>query len=310
MAVPHWFPLSFSDLRGWADDDLDAALGAYRVTAAAPDGPDAPGVDDARAWFEATFRPVLIEDGSPMRFTAYYEPELPAAPARTDRFAHPIYAAPSDPGAYDRARIDAGALSGRGLEIAWLESPVDAFFLQVQGSGRLSFPDGTVLRVNFAARNGRPYTSIGRTLIAEGLLPADTASAQEVRDWLIANPGAARSLMQRNESFVFFRALTGLSPEAGPIGAMGRSVTPLRSIAVDPDVTPLGLPVWIEMDGAPHLDRLMIAQDTGSAIKGAQRADIFMGTGAAAGSVAGTVDCGGRMVVLMPLALIAERGRA
>lgn len=305
--------LTFAELDGWDNDDHRAALAAFRTTCAQLDAPewrpvcrvaaDAGGSgDDARSFFEMLFRPVLIGT-PPALFTGYYEPELEGSTRRTPRFAWPIYARPPElrDGVQflSRGEIEQGALRGRGLEIAWLDDPVEAYFLQVQGSGRIRLPDGRVIRVGYAGRNGHPYRSIGQELIRRGTHRFEDVSAQEIRAFVRRNPGT--DLLATNPSFVFFRRLPDLPPEAGPIGAMGRSITAMRSVAVDPAHVPLGAPVWIEKDGARPLRRLMVAQDTGGAIKGAQRADIFFGTGDAAGNAAGTVKDGGRMVVLLPI---------
>jgi len=314
--------LDFAALDGWQADDLRPALSAFRVTcndidgpgwqpvcAAAARVPDTP--EAARAFFEVLFRPVLIGT-PPALFTGYYEPELPGSPVRTPRFAWPIYAKPPEltEGSvwHPRAEIEArGLLRGRGLEIAWLDDPVEVFFLMVQGSGRIRMPDGSVLRVGYAAKNGQPYRSIGQELVRRGTHTLDQVSAQEIKAWVRQNPAAGAALLDHNPSYVFFRRLPSLSHDAGPIGAMGRSVTPWRTIAVDPAFVPLGAPVWVEADGATKVRRLMIAQDTGSAIKGAQRADIYTGSGQAAGEIAGTMKDGGRMLVLLPAdALLAE----
>jgi membrane-bound lytic murein transglycosylase A len=281
--------LSFGDLDGWASDDLSEALSVWRVTGAA--GP----VEDARAFFEQGFRPVLMEDGAAGVFTGYYEPELRGSRVREGAFVHPLYALPDDPRAFDRAAISAGALAGRGLEICWLEDAAEAFFLQVQGSGRIVLPGG-VMRVNFAGGNGRAYRSIGKELIARGVFTAGNVTAEGIKDWIRANPQEGAALMDLNPSWVFFRVVD-VPAHAGPLGCMGKPVTALRSVAVDPDVVPLGAPIWIEAGG---LRRLMVAQDKGGAIKGAQRADVFFGTGAKAGHAAGAFHHGGRMVVLMP----------
>jgi membrane-bound lytic murein transglycosylase A len=305
--------LDFGDLDGWEADDHAAALQVFRETCALLADPDwtpvcriagdiPPG--GARAFFELLFRPVLIGT-PPALFTGYYEPELPGSPVRTPRFTVPLYARP--PELRDgvqylaRAEIEAGALRGRGLELAWLADPVEAYFLQVQGSGRIRMPDGQVVRLGYAGRNGHPYRSIGQEMVRRGTHSFAEVSAQAIRAWVRRNPGPGAALLNTNPSYVFFRRLPRLPPEAGPIGAMGRSIAALRSLAVDPAHVPLGAPVWLEKDGARPLRRLMVAQDTGGAIKGAQRADIFYGTGDAAGDAAGTVKDGGRMVVLLPV---------
>lgn len=307
--------LDFADLDQWDADDHGAALATFRQTCRSLDDPvwrpvcgfaseagDTPAA--ARSFFELLFRPVLIGE-PPALFTGYYEPELDGSLTRTPRFAWPIYARPPDltDGVpyLSRAQIEAGALRGRGLELAWLDDPVEVYFLQVQGSGRIRLPDGRVMRVGYAGRNGHGYRSVGAELIRRGSHRLEDVSAQEIKTIVRQNPGAG--LLETNPSYVFFRRLPDLPPEAGPIGAMGRSITTMRSVAVDPAFVPLGAPVWIEKDGAKPLRRLMIAQDTGGAIKGAQRADIFFGTGAAAGDAAGTVKDPGRMIVLFPIDL-------
>ena len=307
--------LDFGALDGWAGDDHRGALLAFRETCDLLDGPDwgpicklaaETGESDAqaRAFFELLFRPVMI-GSPPALFTGYYEPELLGSSVRTPRFAWPIYRRPpelQDGATYlSRRAIEDGALRGRGLELVWLEDPVEAFFLQVQGSGRIRLTDGRVMRVGFAAKNGHPYRSVGQELIRRGTHTPDQVSAQAIRAWVKASGAAGTELLNTNPSYVFFRKIDELAADKGPIGAMGRSIHGLRSVAVDPRFTPLGAPVWVEKDGAAPLRRLMVAQDTGGAIKGAQRADIFYGTGRAAGEAAGTVKDGGRLIVLVPI---------
>jgi len=194
-----------------------------------------------------------------------------------------------------------GVMEGRDLEIAWVDDPVELFFLQIQGSGRVRLPDGSHLRVGYGGANGHPYSSIGKELIRRGTMTEHEVSAQGIKSWVRGNPFDGEELLFHNDSYVFFREVNEVPPERGPLGAMNRSITAMRSIAVDPAFTPLGAPVWIEKDGAEPMRRLMIAQDTGSAIKGAQRADIFFGTGAEAGSEAGKIKDAGRLVVLLPI---------
>jgi len=307
--------IEFYALDGWAKDDHRAALTTFRETCdLLKDADWVPlcrlaadaGASDASArnFFELFFKPVLIGT-PPALFTGYYEPELLGSPVRTPRFTAAIYRRPPElrDGTvyYDRAAIEGGALRGRGLEIAWLDDPVEAFFLQIQGSGRIKMPDGSVIRVGYGGRNGHAYRSVGQEMIRRGTHTLDQVSAQEIRAYVARNPQAGMALLNVNPSYVFFRTLPDLPAEKGPIGAMGRSITTMRSIAVDPDYTKLGAPVWVEKDGAGAFRRLMVAQDTGGAIKGAQRADIFFGTGDAAGDAAGTVKDGGRMLVLLPI---------
>jgi membrane-bound lytic murein transglycosylase A len=315
MAKLTYTQLSFEDLHGWADDDHRAALDVFRMTCA--DGPAAAAMElaetatAARGFFEQNFQPVLIEDGQPMLFTGYYEPELAASLVCDETYRYPIYAVPSDRNlASQTRRTIEESQTLDGSEIAWLSDPIDAFFLQVQGSGRLRLPNGDILRVGFGAKNGHPYTSIGKLLVARGVFTADTVSADAIRVWVHENPIAGRALLWENESFVFFRRLDDVLADQGPLGALGKSVTAGRTIAVDPEITPLGLPVWIEKTGVGPIQRLMTAQDTGSAIKGAQRADIFFGTGDAAGKIAGGIKDTGRMVVLVPKNLLGGYANA
>jgi membrane-bound lytic murein transglycosylase A len=318
MSLPAAAPaqvLAFEELDGWWDDRHLEGLESFLVTCDRIEGPDWAPIcalardvprdeASARSFFELFFRPVVIGT-PPALFTGYYEPELRGSLTRTPRFAWPIYRRPPelrDGQAFlTRGQIDGGALRGRGLELVWLEDPVELYFLQVQGSGRIRLPDGQVIRVGYAGRNGHPYRSIGQELIRRGTHRLDEVSAQEIRAWVRANGAAGQALLATNPSYVFFRRLDDLPPDRGPIGAMGRSLTTLRSVAVDPDFTPLGAPVWVEKDGRSPIRRLMVAQDTGGAIKGAQRADIFFGTGEAAGEAAGRLRDGGRLVVLMPI---------
>ena len=315
-AGPKRHMLEFSDLNGWEQDDHLAALRAFTETCDLIGDPEWAGLcalakdqpktaEAARTYFQMFFRPVLIGT-PPALFTGYYEPELRGAAQRDSHYAWPIYRRPPGfvPGQlwYSRAEIEQqGLLRGRGLEIAWLEDPVEVFFLQIQGSGRVRLPDGSTIRVGFDGKNGHPYKSVGGELVRRGLFQAHQLSAQTIKAWVRANPAEGRRLLQQNPSFVFFRRIDEVPSDKGPLGAMGRSVTQGRTLAVDDDFTLMGAPVWIEKSGAAPLRRLMVAQDTGSAIKGAQRADIFFGTGAEAGEVAGRVRDGGRMVVLLPI---------
>ncbi|TMV10754.1 murein transglycosylase A [Arenibacterium halophilum] len=307
--------LEFSDLDGWADDDHDAALAAFRNTCADFNDPDwlslcavadtiAPG--KARGFFELFFRPVLVGNGEPALFTGYFEPELDGSLSRTDRFRYPLYKMPpeardNNPWLTREEILTSEVMQGRGLEIAWVDDPVELFFLQIQGSGRIRLTNGKMLRVGYGGANGHPYRSIGVELVRRGIYGAHQVSAQVIKNWVRRNPEAGEALLYHNPSYVFFRRIRSIPAQDGPLGAMNRSVTAMRSVAVDPDFTPLGVPVWVEKDGADPLRRLMVAQDTGSAIKGAQRADIFFGTGDAAGQAAGKLRDPGRMVMLMPI---------
>ncbi len=305
--------LSFEQLPGWDIDDHQAALETFLETC--PDLPDpewqsicalATRAPAAKPFFELLFRPVLVGGEATALFTGYFEPELDGSRHRSARYRYPLYRMPSElrPGRvwYSRAEIETGGhLDGRGLEIAWVDDPVELFFLQIQGSGRIRLAEGGVVRVGYGGANGHPYRSIGAELIRRRVLAPHQASAEAIRNWVRRNPVDGERLLRHNPSYVFFREVRGVPPEKGPLGAMNRSITPMRTIAVDPAFVPLGAPVWIEKAGDDPIRRLMIAQDTGSAIKGAQRADIFYGTGDGAGLRAGRVKDPGRMVVLLPI---------
>lgn len=282
----------------------------------------------ARRFFEAEFeaRPV---DGPPGLMTGYYEPEFEARLQADARFRFPLFGRPDDLVAFapnetpppgleglagarrradgglepypDRAAIEDGALAGRGLELAWLADPFEAFLIQVQGSSRLRIGDGTILRVAYAGRTGHPYTSVGRLLIEEGRMTREEADMPRIRAIFAADPELARRTMRRNRSFVFFRLLENHDSALGPIGAQGVPLTPGRSIAIDRNRYPYGLPIFV--DGVLRdqpVQRLMIAQDTGTAIVGAQRVDWFAGWGAAAEELAGALRHPVRLTLLVP----------
>ncbi len=286
---------------------------------------------EARAFFESRFTPHLVEANGFV--TGYYEPEIEASLVRTERFQVPLYRRPRDlvdvseanrPAGWDpeirfgratgegvvpycdRAAIEEGALAGRGLELAWLEDAVDAFFVHVQGSARLRLPNSATLRVGFAAKSGHAYTSVGRLAVERGLLTREAADKDGLEAWLKANREAGRALMRENRSFIFFRD-TGQGETEGPLGAAGVPLAAGRSLAVDRTLHTFHTPVWV---AAPELSdregpdagfrRLMIAHDTGSAIVGPARGDIFVGSGAAAGSSAGRIRHAATMIALVP----------
>ena len=295
--------------------------------------------DAARRFFETHFTPLAIvpETGSGF-LTGYYEPVVEAAARPDDRFQFPLYGKPDDlvkvddinrpPGFdaefrfgrrlscgmigeyFDRGEIEAGALSGRGLEIAWLESKVEAFFIHVQGSARLVMQDGRQIRVGYAAKSGHPFTAVGRSLVDEGALTLAGADMKGIRTYLDAHPGRLDAVLNRNRSFIFFSEMPVTDPVLGPVGAANVALTPLASIAVDRLLSTYGIPYFIASDTlvieAKPFRRLMIAQDTGSAILGPARADIFVGTGDAAGAIAGTVRHQADVFVLVPPDLAAE----
>ena len=308
--------LDFDDLLDWRDDDHEAALEAFLTTCGDLEGADWVSVchlgtqqrGNARQFFEMFFRPVLVGQ-QPALFTGYYEPEIDGALSPGGPFRHPIYSVPSgltQPWHTRREIEEFGLLAGRGLEIAWLDDAVEVYFLQVQGSGRIRLRDGSVVRVGYGARNGQPYRSIGQELTRRGTFAPHQVSADVIGNWVRRNPVAGRELLWHNPSYIFFRQLDNVDPTLGPLGAMNRPITAMRSVAVDPDHTPLGAPVWIEKGGATPMRRLMVAQDTGGAIQGPQRADIFYGTGEAAGRAAGRVRDPGRMIVLLPIEMALQ----
>jgi membrane-bound lytic murein transglycosylase A len=290
-----------------------------------------PAGDDsaARRFFEGRFTPAEVSgrDGTDGLITGYFEPELRGTRKRQGAFNVPLHVRPPDLVAVDlgrfsnelkgkriagrvikgrlvpyhnRSQIERGALRGKKLELVWVDDAADAFFLHIQGSGRIRLRDGSVLRVGYAGTNGQPYTAIGRALIARGEIPRERMSMQAIRKWMGANPADGAKLMRTNKSYIFFRELTG----AGPIGAQGVALTPERSIAVDRGILPLGLPVWMDTvlpdAAATPYRRLMVAQDTGGAIKGAVRADIFWGPGTRAAKMAGSMKSPGRVWFLQP----------
>ena len=307
--------LSFDDPDGWAKDDHAAALSVYLNTCMDLNEPDwkslcalaqAQDPENARAFFELFFRPVVIRDGRDALFTGYFEPELDGARHPGGRNRYPVYKMPREARSASqwltrRQILTSDVMKNRGLEIAWVDDPVELFFLQIQGSGRIRLANGQSLRVGYGGANGHPYRSIGVELVRQGIYKAHQVSAEVIKNWVRRNPEQGRELLFHNPSYVFFREVSHVASADGPLGAMNRSVTAMRSIAVDPAFTPLGVPVWLEKDGKGKMRRLMIAQDTGSAIKGAQRADIFFGTGDVAGQAAGQLRDPGRMVVLLPI---------
>ncbi|WP_284734821.1 murein transglycosylase A [Sphingosinicella terrae] len=280
------------------------------------------GNADALAFFAAHFETVAVGDGTAFA-TGYYEPEIAGSRDRRPGYDVPVYAKPDDlldrnpltgesgrgrldgEGRYvlyhDRAAIEAGALAGRGLEIAWAADPVDLFFLQIQGSGRLRLPDGGVMRIGYAGQNGREYVAIGRLMRERGILQSPI-TMQAITAWLRAHPEEGRALMRENRSYVFFRELTG----PGPLGALGRPVTPRVSVAADPRFVPLGAPVILAGMDNSLADGLWVAQDTGGAIRGANRFDTFWGAGPQAATIAGGMSARGRAYLLLPRGSLAR----
>jgi membrane-bound lytic murein transglycosylase A len=293
-----------------------------------------------RGFLEANFTPLAVSNSDEFEglFTGYYEASLNGSRTKSDIYATPLYLYPSelvmvDLGRFrdslkgqriagvvkngqlypfaDRKKIEDGALEGRDLEIVWVDSAVDAFFLHIQGSGLVELEDGTQIRVGYAGQNGHPYYAIGKTLIENGSVAREDMSMQAIRDWLEANPDKADDLMQENASYIFFRELK----TSGPIGAQGVELTPKRSLAVDRKWMPLGVPMWLQTDvfeGPSQTDpkafnHLMMAQDTGGAIRGPVRGDVFWGHGTDAYERAGSMKSGGRYWILLPNSLAMQK---
>ncbi|MDR3322622.1 MAG: MltA domain-containing protein, partial [Zoogloeaceae bacterium] len=291
-----------------------------------------------RHFFEQHFVPHAIVEGENRRegrVTGYYEPLITGSRTKDARNATPVLGVPPDMLTIDlgdvypdlkhrrlrgrlvgnkivpywsRAEIDAQleATPERqwpGQPLLWVQDPVEFFFLQIQGSGRVQLPDGSRVRIGYADQNGHPYQSIGRLLVERGALKLEEASMQGIQAWARAHPGELRALLNQNPSYVFFRELSQTAAEPGPIGALGVPLTPERSIAIDPRHIPLGAPVWLATthpNSRRSLNRLVMAQDTGGAIKGGVRADFFWGFGKQAGESAGRMKQSGRLWVLLP----------
>jgi membrane-bound lytic murein transglycosylase A len=294
--------------------------------------------ESARAFFEANFTPHTVTHKGPQGLlTGYYEPIMEGSRTPQGAFQTPIYKRPPDlinlvdetqRGAVGqaftharktdkgvepfatRSEIEQGALKGQGLELLYFADAVDVFFMQIQGSGRIKLTDGTIIRVHYDGKNGHPYSSIGRYLIDKGLLAADKVSMGALAKWLRADPERGKMVMWQNASYVFFRELP--NDARGPLGAQNAPLTPGRSLAVDPGHHALGTPIFVTAAKMTHVlksgtfNRLMIAQDVGSAIKGPERGDIYFGSGNAAGKLAGVTKHRGKFIVLLPNETLAK----
>ncbi len=310
--------------------------GLFDICTRAGAAPPPEGGEQARIFFEQNFRPVRISPLGESQgfFTGYYEPVVNGARYPSAEYNVPLYRKPSNlavsgarkhgkafPNAgkvgrkfgrrkivpyYDRTEIEEGILAGRELEICWVKDPVDAFFAQIQGSTRVKLDTGGMLRLNYEAHNGMPYTPVGKFLIERGIVSKEDMSMDRIREWMAANPEGGKELRRKNRSFVFFRE-TGLAEDEEPVGAQGIPLTTGRSIAVDKSIHVYGTPFWIEAElpiasekPETKFRRLTIAQDTGSAIVGPARADIYFGSGEEVGSIAGRIKQFGRFVMLVP----------
>ena len=288
---------------------------------------------EARAFFEQNFTPFAVEGGDPL-FTGYYEPEIRGSRRRQGAFQTPVYGVPADlvrvdlglfnaklqgehvsgkvenralvPYA-DRAEIDTKGVASARL-LFYTDDPIAFFFLQIQGSGRVVFDDGSRARIAYAGENGQPYTAIGRGLIADGSLKREEVSLQSIRAWLKANPARAQSVMETDRSYIFFAEAPLDDPALGPKGSLGANLTPLASVAVDPRLHALGAPFYVAAEGADPVHGLAVAEDIGGAIRGPVRADIFFGFGPEAEARAGTMKGTGALYVLLPNSLAARIG--
>jgi len=276
----------------------------------------------AAAFFRDSFAWIRVGEGKAFA-TGYYEPEIAGSRTLGPGYQTPIYRVPDDltrgtraDGTvgrgrvdhegyfvpyYTRAEIEDGALAGRGLELAWAADPAELFFLHIQGSGRVKMPDGGVMRIGYAEQNGREYVAIGRLLRERNLLPPGGANMAAILAWLRAQPDGGQALMRENLSYIFFRELTG----PGPLGALGVAVSVNDSVAADPAFVPLGAPVFLSLDRA-EANGLWVAQDTGGAIKGANRFDTFWGGGPDAARIAGGMSASGSALILLPKAAAAR----
>ena len=240
--------------------------------------------------------------GTQALITGYYEPLLNGSRVKDAAHPYPLYRLPSNPTQFDRAQIDGGAFSGKKLELLWVSDPVDAFFLQVQGSGRVRLPDGSVTRIGFAGTNERDYVSIGRAMVDAGIMTKEQVTLQTIRAYLAAHPDEIMDWLHKNPRYVFFRDL-GPSDDTGPIGALNVPLTPGRSVAVDPEFISLGLPLWLNTtrpDTGAALQRVVVAQDKGGAIKGPGRIDLFWGAGEEAERLAGEMKQQGQYWIIVP----------
>jgi membrane-bound lytic murein transglycosylase A len=334
----------FEQLLGWQDDRVSAALPALLRSCAAwrkkpddaPLDPKTRSADFGRAadWQgpcaalaalppddDGAVRRLMAEDFSPLLaanngdsdglFTGYFEMTLDGARHRGGSYQTPLYRRPSEAArvAHTRAEIEAGALAGQGLELCWVDDPVDAFFLEIQGSGVVRLREGGTMRVGYAGQNGKPYIPVGRLLVDRGIMPREQVTMKSIRAWMEAHPKEGAALRRDNPSYVFFRELTG----PGPLGAEHVVLTAERSLAVDRRFIPLGLPIWLEAQEryTPGVvRRLVVAQDTGGAIRGPVRGDLFWGHGKKAADGAGAMNARGRYFLLLPKAVAARLGNA
>jgi len=281
-----------------------------------------------KQFFEKWFKPYAVADDNSFEglFTGYYLPELHGSYQKTSRYRFPVYGIPRDlikrdgqigrlsqgqfVPYYGRTEITAGALNGKHAELLWVDDDIDAFFMEIQGSGRVIMPDGQVQGLSFAGKNGRAYYAIGKTLVDNGEIPREQISMQTIRAWIDSHPEEGRQLMLKNQSVVFFR-LSAVKPSEGPVGSMNAPLTAGYSLAVDRDYLPMGIPLWLDAEhpqGKPRIRRLVMAQDTGGAINGVIRGDVYWGQGQTAAELAGLMKSKGRFYLLVPKHIAAGLG--
>ncbi len=345
-APPEFTRIFFTQLSGWNKDNSAAAMSAFMRSCDSFDKMEAGktvgsgilaapveiwqeicrdarkvavgDVSQAKVFFSRNFVPLRLRQGKQQSalLTGYFEPLLYGSREKKGRYRFPIYKLPPEisvvrsaqvaatPSSYfSRREIDEGALAGRGLELLWVDDDIELFFLHIQGSGQVQLTDGTITRVGYAGKNNRPYHAIGKTLIERGALTKDNVSMLTIKHWLWNHPHEVKSILWQNPSYIFFREISG----NGPIGSQGVALTPQRSLAVDPEIIPLGMPVFINttlpsppLQSPETFSHLLIAQDSGSAIKGALRGDIFFGSGNKEGIVAGFMKQRGEFTILVP----------
>ncbi|MFC7536954.1 murein transglycosylase A [Sphingomonas sp. GCM10030256] len=331
--------VSLAAPRTFTAEQAARALPAFRLSCPAlTRRADGSGLTSPAAWQPVCAEAALVQPGGEAAFfrdrfewvrvgaepafaTGYYEPEIAGSRVPLPGYM-PIYRTPTDlirctradgqtgrgrideAGQcvlyYTRAEIEDGIIGGRSLELAWAADPVDLFFLEIQGSGRVRMPDGSVMRIGYDNQNGREYVAIGRLLRDRNILPPGGANMGAIRAWMRSQPDGGKSLMRENLSYIFFRELTG----PGPLGALNVPVTPRGTVAADPLFVPLGAPIWLDVDRS-EADGLWVAQDTGGAIKGANRFDTFWGAGPEATTIAGGMAAKGEALILLPRGAVA-----
>jgi len=329
--------ISYKDIRNWKSDDHTKMLEIFKQSCSSDNsfietdsGIKIPReawmnichkaaqtqAEGAISFFEDNLSPVVIVDNTDNTLTGYYEPVLLGSWERNDEYRFPIYAIPKElsdgnsrkDSFYTRKEIDQGSLSRRGLELLYLNDRVELFFLHIQGSGVVDTPDGFV-RVGFAGKNGHPYKSIGKWMLKNDIIPSNKATSEDMKTFLRNNPDIQDKVFWINPSYIFFRVLE-YDMTKGPVGAQGIPLSPMRSVAIDHSYYSYGVPLWIirsdygvdeSDDSYIYYDRMVIAQDTGSAIIGSQRADLFWGTGGVAGKRAGSLKQGVCIVSFIPV---------